>query len=314
MAGSACRSPTARRPAGRASASSASSRGTAGVEVQQIAALAATALVAVGAGVSIGSLIAPDVTAAEGPWGSASSPSPAGSRCRRLALPGRPAGRRDGGKCPFAEDDVVNGLAEPSSLPYSTLPDLPPRGIVIVATFIAVDTQFPGSTLFLPGRVAADWGGDAVHRERDADPPGSASGPVPTPRCDGRLERRGERVLRDSTAVGALPRCGPAPARRLLTRPAPTPKRTEIDGAGSGSGPASTSLDRTFACTPGPRRPAHRRGACPPRDWSRRGRDGAPGVARSAPARGAAASAVENNVAWISAGGRAPRRPSLRAT
>ena len=35
---------------------------------------------------------------------------------------------------PFAADDVVHGLVEPSGLPYSTLIHLPPAGIVIVTT------------------------------------------------------------------------------------------------------------------------------------------------------------------------------------
>jgi hypothetical protein len=41
---------------------------------------------------------------------------------------------------PFAADDVVHGLVEPSGLPYSTLLRLPPRGIVIVSTMVP-DTE-----------------------------------------------------------------------------------------------------------------------------------------------------------------------------
>ena len=209
---------------------------------------------------------------------------------------------------PFAEDDVVNGLAEPSSLPYSTLLTLPPRGIVIVATFIAVDTQFPGSTLYPRARCRRI--GEATPyiengtQIRPDQPLGQyqlraavsgwnveVNAYFGTPRPSARLLDAAQRQL-----------------DRLLTRPAPTPKRfrrrrnaprrlrrlarphvhvhARVSWAGTASRPASTA------------------------GRSRRGRMARPAFAAiGTSARGAAASAVENNVAWISAG-----RPSAEAS
>lgn len=42
---------------------------------------------------------------------------------------------------PFAGEDAVHGLAEPSALPYSTLSSLPPRGIVLVASFVRASEE-----------------------------------------------------------------------------------------------------------------------------------------------------------------------------
>ncbi|HET8968969.1 MAG TPA: hypothetical protein VFN06_06045 [Gaiellaceae bacterium] len=90
---------------------------------------------AVALGVTAGSLNAPTGTAAREPavigfvpeqeWFALQSPPP--------AVPGQQTAAV-AANVPFAADDVVHGLVEPSGLPYSTLLTLPPRGIVLVAT------------------------------------------------------------------------------------------------------------------------------------------------------------------------------------
>ena len=209
---------------------------------------------------------------------------------------------------PFAEDDVVNGLAEPSSLPYSTLLTLPPRGHRLVATFIAVDTQFPGSTLY-PGRALPLRIGEATPyiengtQIRPDQPLGQyqlraavsgwnveVNAYFGTPRPSARLLDAAQRQLDE-----------------LLTRPAPTPKRALPTADG-------TRQDGFAVARPHVRaRPGFLGSGTSRRVHRGTGRGGAgwrrPAFARSASARGAAASAVENNVAWISAG-----RPSAEAS
>ena len=100
--------------------------------------LAGTMLVAaVVLGVTAGSLTAPSVTAAPEPavigfvpepgWFAMQSPPPATAGQQTAAV---------AANVPFAADDVVHGLVEPSGLPYATLLSLPPRGIVIVTTMV----------------------------------------------------------------------------------------------------------------------------------------------------------------------------------
>ncbi len=92
---------------------------------------------AVALGVTAGSLTAPTGTAAREPavvgfvpepgWFALQSPPP--------SVPGQQTAAV-AANVPFAADDVVHGLVEPSGLPYSTLLNLPPRGIVIVTTMV----------------------------------------------------------------------------------------------------------------------------------------------------------------------------------
>jgi len=105
----------------------------------------ATIAAAVALGVSAGSLNAPTGTAAREPavigfvpeskWNALQSPPPAVPGQQTVAV---------AANIPFAADDVIHGLVEPSGLPYSTLLSLPPRGIVIVATMVPDTT--PHST------------------------------------------------------------------------------------------------------------------------------------------------------------------------
>ena len=82
-------------------------------------------------GVTAGSLNAPTGTAAREPavlgfvpepgWFALQSPPPAVPGQQTVAV---------AANVPFARDDVIHGLVEPSGLPYSTLLGLPPTGIV----------------------------------------------------------------------------------------------------------------------------------------------------------------------------------------
>jgi hypothetical protein len=97
----------------------------------------ATVVVALVVGVTAGSLRAPTGTAAREPavigfvpehdWYALQSPPPAVPGQQTVAV---------AANVPFAADDVVHGLVEPSGLPYSTLLSLPPTGIVLVATMV----------------------------------------------------------------------------------------------------------------------------------------------------------------------------------
>jgi hypothetical protein len=88
-------------------------------------------------GATTASLNAPSVTAAPEPpvigfvpepgWFALQSPPPAVAGQQTAAV---------AANVPFAADDVVHGLVEPSGLPYSTLLRLPPDGIVIVTTMV----------------------------------------------------------------------------------------------------------------------------------------------------------------------------------
>jgi hypothetical protein len=90
---------------------------------------------AVALGVTAGSLHAPTGTAAREPavlgfvpepgWFALQSPPPAVPGQQTVAV---------AANVPFAADDVVKGLVEPSGLPYATLLSLPEHGIVIVST------------------------------------------------------------------------------------------------------------------------------------------------------------------------------------
>lgn len=94
-------------------------------------------VLAVALGVTAGSLNAPSVTAAREPavlgfvpepgWFALQSTPPAVEGQQTVAV---------AANVPFADDDVRNGLVEPSGLPYSTLLTLPPEGIVIVSTMV----------------------------------------------------------------------------------------------------------------------------------------------------------------------------------
>jgi hypothetical protein len=97
--------------------------------------IGATVVAAAVLGITAGSLNAPTGTAALEPavlgfvpepgWFALQSPPPAVPGQQTVAV---------AANVPFARDDTVHGLVEPSGLPYSTLLSLPPKGIVVVAS------------------------------------------------------------------------------------------------------------------------------------------------------------------------------------
>ncbi|MBM2821368.1 MAG: hypothetical protein HW413_114 [Thermoleophilia bacterium] len=107
-----------------------------------VALLGATLVAAVALGVSLGTLVAPSGTAAREPSGLGFLPEPGWFSLQSppTAVEGQPV-VAVAANVPFAQDDVVDGLVDPSGLPYSTLLTLPPRGAVIVGVMTKVNDQ-----------------------------------------------------------------------------------------------------------------------------------------------------------------------------
>ena len=174
-----------------------------------------------GHGVSIGSLIARTSPLPRGPWRSASSPSRAGSRSRHLALPGRPAGRRDGGEVSRSQR-TTSSTASPSP------PRCPTRRCWRCRPAVSSSSRrssrwtrssrAPGSIpkRALPLRI---WQATPYIEYGTQIPPRSASGPVPAPRRGLGLERRGERVLRDCRGRRCASSMPPSASSTLLRVP-----------------------------------------------------------------------------------------------
>jgi len=114
-----------------------------------VALIGVTLVVAIGLGVGVGSLVAPSGTAAREPSGLGFVPEPGWFSLQSppAAVQGQPA-VAVAANVPFARDDVVDGLADPSGLPYSTLLTLPPRGVVIVGVMTKVIDQPHHAGLF----------------------------------------------------------------------------------------------------------------------------------------------------------------------
>ena len=127
--------PSSQRARGRSLATLRTPRSRTRKRTSAVVLVGAMLASAVVLGVTAGSLNAPTGTAAREPavigfvpepgWFALQSPPPAVSGQQMVAV---------AANVPFAADDVIHGLVEPSGLPYSTLLLLPPRGIVIVAT------------------------------------------------------------------------------------------------------------------------------------------------------------------------------------
>ena len=119
------------RARGRAIAPPRTSRARARILVL----IGATLVAAIVLGVTAGSLTAPTGAAAREPaalgfvpepgWFALQSPPPVVPGQQTVAV---------AANVPFARDDTIHGLVEPSGLPYSTLLGLPPKGIVVVAS------------------------------------------------------------------------------------------------------------------------------------------------------------------------------------
>jgi hypothetical protein len=216
---------------------------------------------------------------------------------------------------PFAPDDAVLGEAEPSGLPYSTLLALPPKGIVLVATFTG------SRYLFLPG-------GSASHlyparrlplRMRDATPISYGTQVRPDePLGQYQLRATIERWSVDvhlyfgtRRPSAALRSEAEAQLERLVIRRAERPSEPAVSRPATPRAPSAPAvLDRTFACRPslvgGAREVdvlARRGGARLRGAW---GRPAFAGVATNI--SGAAVTAVDNYLVWIGTG-----RPSSHA-
>jgi len=216
------------------------------------AALIGTALVVVLAlGASLGSVTAPNVTAAQGPSGFGFVPEPGWFALQS----GGPIGRglpavAIAANVPFARDDDVRGLAETSGLPYSTLLGLPPEGVVIVASVVS------------PVRPAVPFGESYPERElplrvRDAVPYiqyGTQVRPEqPLGQYQLRALVRGYNV--DLTFYFGTP--SPSSAQfaeaqdqldRLLVGSKPLTEETPATVISGGS-PTLSVIDRTYSCT-----------------------------------------------------------------
>jgi hypothetical protein len=114
----------------------------------------AALVLAAAIGVGVGTLIAPTGTAARGPVGLGFLPEPGWyalqSSARATAT--TPAIAM-ASSVPFHPDDDIGGSAESSALPYATLLTLPPRGIVITATFMPLSSHPYVQGMYIPVKL-----------------------------------------------------------------------------------------------------------------------------------------------------------------
>jgi hypothetical protein len=222
---------------------------------RSVALLAAALVLAAAVGVGVGTLIAPTGTAARGPVGLGFLPEPGWyalqSSARATATTPATA---IASNVPFHPDDDVQGSAESSALPYATLLTLPPRGIVITATFMPESSQpwlrgvYPpmGLPLRLKDAVRENRFGSQVRPE---EPLGhhhlmaAANGhhidlhvyfgtPDPPQSLRGEAQRQlNELVVRTTRDANG----------------SRTPSRTAAPSAGSSSG--AVTIDHTLLCT-----------------------------------------------------------------
>ena len=269
--------------------------------------LGVAAVVAVGLGVGLGALIAPSGTAASRPVGFGFMPEP-GWQALQAAAPSM-AGQPQvamAANVPFAADDVVHGLAEPSALPYSTLLSLPARGAVIVVTLTEPEPNQPPSTRYpaleLPLRI------------RDATPYIEYGTQLRPDEPLGQYQLRSVlngRYLDVHVYFGmpqpssALRRAAQRQLDRLVVRSATPPEQERAGQPTRTASPSAPGLiDRTFVCAPaligGVRQidtRAHKGSGRGGSGWDR------PAFASvSTTVSGAAATAVEDELVWIAAG------------
>jgi hypothetical protein len=131
-----------------------------------VAVLAAALVLSAAIGVGVGTLIAPTGTAARGPVGLGFLPEPGWyalqSSARATATTPAIA---IAANVPFHPDDDVQGSAESSALPYATLLTLPPRGIVITATFMPETSEPWLRATYMPAKLPLKLN-DAVRENR----------------------------------------------------------------------------------------------------------------------------------------------------
>jgi hypothetical protein len=285
--------------------------------------VASALVVAVALGIGVGALVAPTGTAAR-TLGVGFLPEP-GWYALQAAAPATPTQPQVimSANVPFAPDDAVLGEAEPSGLPYSTLLTLPPKGMVIVATFTEQDhLGLPRSYVTSTARRVPP-----LYPEREI--PFRMSEATPFIQYGTQIrpdEPLGQYQLRasledwyvDVHVYFGTPRPSRglvAEAQRQLDRMVvrQTPLGTEAQEAR----PATTHvpsapgvLDRTFACRPSLAGGARKLDALARRGTGR-GRTGweRPALAGvTTNISGAAATAVDNYLVWVGTG-----RPSAAA-
>jgi hypothetical protein len=275
--------------------------------------LGAVLAVAIALGIGVGALVVPSGEAAKAPVGLGFLPQPGW-----FAL--QASGRADpvyqtiavAANVPFAPEDDVAGQADASGLPYATLLNLPPNGIVIVASFLRLGPQntvfYPvyderelplrlseaapyiyGGTQLRPEDPIAQYQLRAAVNGHFVDVQVYFGTPTPSSALQGEAQRQ-----LDGLVVRA------DPARSTARRPASTQH-----------GAAPGVIDQTFACVPrlvggirqidaGGRQGSGRRGS----RWDR-----PPLASISTTVSGAAATVIEDKLAWVTAGA-----PSAAAT
>lgn len=210
----------------------------------------ATLVAAVVLGVTAGSLNAPSGTAAREPavlgfipeagWFALQSPPPAVPGQQTVAV---------AANVPFARDDTVHGLVEPSGLPYATLLSLPPRGIVVVASMTpdalpqlpaGIVSSYPEAKLPLQirdGLTYSQWGAQVRPDQ---------------PLAQYQLKARIQRYDVDVVAYFGVSH--PAEAqldaaqRQLDGLVIRSVRRPQNSDRGTTSAPAVSVIDRTYTC------------------------------------------------------------------
>lgn len=273
----------------------------------------------IGLGVGAGALFAPTGTASRA-FALGFLPEP-GWYALQAAAPATPSQPQVimSANVPFAPDDDVLGEAEPSGLPYSTLLMLPPKGIVIVATF--TETTY----LYMPASPPTAYPERGLPlRLRDATP-SIAFGTQVRPE-----EPLGQHQLKatiDRWTVDVQVYFGTqrptramlAEAQRQLDRMVvrETSRAAEPRSRSRSVQPTSTAtpsargiVDRTFACRPSLAGGAFKLDSLARRGTGRsRARWERPALAAlRTNVSGAAATAIDNYLVWVGAG-----RPSASA-
>jgi hypothetical protein len=115
-------------------------------------ALVVALVVAIGLGAGLGALIAPSGTAASGPIGTGFLPGPGWTvlQTGADATPQRQA-LAVATNVPLHPEDSARGIHNSSGLPYSTLLELPPGGVVVVALFTRRESE-PWADVDFPKR------------------------------------------------------------------------------------------------------------------------------------------------------------------
>ena len=287
----------------------------------RLAALTVVLVVAVGLGVGLGALVAPTGTAAR-PVGLGFLPAPGWQVLEPVApsMPGQPHVAMSA-NVRFSAEDAVTGLAEPSGLPYSTLLTLPPKGIVIVASFTEQDRLHPPLGATLSARRAPPLYPELElpFRIRDATPFIQYGTQVRPEEPLGQYQLRAslEDWYVDVNVYFGTPRPSPAllsEAQRGLDRMIVRTARLDDSPAVSPLTPRTPSspgtVDRTFRCSPSLAGGAYKL------DALASGGSGRSGATWERPAfaglrtniSGSAATAVDNYLVWLTAG-----RPSRDA-